>query len=157
MIRSLNGPTGTAIRFLGNNRPDTLTLRPGSIIEGRIRLGGGTDTLNVINGLNLASSFQGGPEIINTNGAPYAVSGRQVAVVDPTGFAMQDEVIIDLTDNVSNSVLAPLTQHAQVLVRDRRATPNLNFSVARARQLRCPPKQLYGTGQSIWLDPSTGW
>ena len=106
-IRSLNGPAGTAIQSFGT-RDDTLTLLPGSIIEGAINLGGGVDTLNVGNGLSLASTFTGGPEIVNANGAPFVQVGNQVVVLDPTLLAAQDEILSDLTSGIFNSIHARL-------------------------------------------------
>lgn len=66
--------------------------------------------LTVNNGQNIANTFSGFvPDVINTNGAPFAVSGNQIAVVDPTNLAAQDEVIVDLTSGISSSVLNRLS------------------------------------------------
>ena len=94
---------GTAIRFDGDSS-DTLTLLPGSNIQGTIDLGGGDDTLIVGNGLSIASTFTGGPEVIHAQGAPLAVSGNLVAVADPTVFALEDEVAADLTGAITNAI-----------------------------------------------------
>jgi outer membrane autotransporter protein len=85
------------------------------VIQGNLEMStNGTRTLNVGNGLSVALTFAEGtgidvdpagvPTTINTFGAPYAVSGNQVVVVDPTSLAMQDEVVTDLTNNISNAV-----------------------------------------------------
>ncbi len=97
----------------------TLTLLPGSNIQGLIDLGGGVNTLNVGNGLSIANTFVFGPRlggnpsanapvIGTTYGAPFAVNGNQIAVVDPTLEAFQDEVLIDLTNGIFEGVSARL-------------------------------------------------
>lgn len=102
------GPTGSAIDFQGTGN-DTLSLLPGSIIVGTISFGLGIDTLNVSPGLSIAKTFTGSlPEIINTNGSPFAVSGLQVAVVDPTLEALQDEILHDVTNSILGGVTARL-------------------------------------------------
>ncbi len=105
-----SGAAGDGI--LLNAPGGTLTLLPGSVIQGVIDIrSGGTvpTTLNVGNGLSIANSFEvdvnsGVPVIINSSGAPFAVSGAQVAVVDPTNLAMQDEVLTGLTGGIFSSL-----------------------------------------------------
>jgi len=60
----------------------------------------------VLNGLSIANTFDptGGPQIITTNGAPFAVSGNQVAVADPTNLSVQDEVLTGLTGGIFSTV-----------------------------------------------------
>lgn len=88
-----------AIQFFAGD--DTLTLLPGSEIDGAIDLGGGTNTLNVGNGLNLAATFIAAPPVIGTtNGAPFVINGNQVIVVDPTGFAASDIFLGDVTSSI---------------------------------------------------------
>ena len=89
-----------------NGGGDTqLTLLAGSNIQGRINLGGGVNTLNVGNGLSISNTFVGGAPVIGTtNGAPFAVSGNQVAVVDPTTLSTQDEALADLTGGIFSTV-----------------------------------------------------
>ncbi|MEP3275686.1 MAG: autotransporter domain-containing protein [Stappiaceae bacterium] len=93
---------GTAILFGVSN--NVLTLLPGSIIEGAITFAGGTDTLVVGNGLSINNTFDKEPEIINSNGAPFATSGDRVAVVDPTNLSTQDEQLADLTGGISSAL-----------------------------------------------------
>lgn len=106
-ILSTAGPGGTAIdfQFFGN---DTLKLSPGSIIVGGINLGAGSDKLIVENGLSIANTFDSPPEVIDTNGAPFAVNGNQVAVVDPTLEGLQDEILADLTNGIFGGITARL-------------------------------------------------
>ncbi len=106
-ILSNAGPGGIAIDFQGFGN-DGLTLLPGSVIVGAINLGAGTDKLEVGNGLSIAKTFDSTPEIIETNGAPFAVNGNQVAVVDPTLEAFQDEILTDLTNGIFGGVSARL-------------------------------------------------
>lgn len=97
-----------AIQFLGNE-DNVLTLLPGTVIAGGITFGGGTDTLEVGNGLSIAMTFDKQPEIFDANGAPFAVSGNRIAVVDPTMFSTQDEGLADLTGGISSTVLTRLS------------------------------------------------
>ena len=106
---TLIGGNGTAIRETG--AADTLlTLLAGSNIQGAINLGGGVNTLNVGNGLSISNTFVGAAPVIgNTFGAPFAVNGTQVAVLDPTSLSQHDEMLADLTSGIFNSVHARLT------------------------------------------------
>ena len=98
-----SGAAGDGILIQGAN--PNLTLLPGSNIQGIIDLSGaGTRTLSVGNGLSIANTFVTGPNVINSNGAPFAVNGLQVAVVDPTNLAVQDELLVDLTGGISGTV-----------------------------------------------------
>jgi uncharacterized protein with beta-barrel porin domain len=98
----------------------TLTLNAGSNIQGIIDLGGGLNTLNVGNGLSIANTFFSGPRggppipianvpiIGTTNGAPFAINGNKIAVVDPTGLAMEDEIVVDITNGIAHTVFGAL-------------------------------------------------
>lgn len=91
--------------FISGTVDTTLTLLPGSNLQGAIFLGGGTNTLNVGNGLSIANTFvTAAPVIGTTNGAPFAVSGTQVAVVDPTNLSMQDELLTGLAGGIFSTV-----------------------------------------------------
>ena len=106
------GGNGTAIEEFGAGGDTRLTLLPGSVIVGRIRLGGGINTLEVGKGLNLASTFEIGlPDfaddtflISGTGGAPFVVNGNQVIVVDPTGFAASEVWLDSLANSILNAV-----------------------------------------------------
>ena len=65
--------------------------------------------MQVANGLSIANTFTGSlPGTIETAGAPFAVSGLQVAVVDPTALAVADDIFFDLTNSVTGSVQSRL-------------------------------------------------
>jgi len=87
----------------------TLNLLAGSVIQGEIDfLQSATATLNIGPGLNTALTFTGLPGVIDSKGAPMVVQGSLVAVVDPTGFSAQDEMLTDLTRAIAGSVDARL-------------------------------------------------
>jgi len=92
-----------AIEFSGA-QDNILTLLPGTVLQGGLVFGGGMDTLNVGNGLSIAMTFDKQPEILQTYGAPFAASGNQVAVVDPTNLSVQDEVLTDTLGGIFSSV-----------------------------------------------------
>jgi outer membrane autotransporter protein len=95
--------TLTAFRFFETGA--TLNLLAGSAIQGSIQFAYDTSaTLNIGPGLNTALTFQGLPGTINTFGAPMVVQGPLLAVVDPTGFSAQDEMLTDLTRTIANAV-----------------------------------------------------
>jgi Autotransporter beta-domain len=109
---TITGTNGTAIDFSGVSigRPsssnDVLSFLPGSRVGGLIDLGV-NDTVN-FGGGSWHYTF-GGPNglagaIINTGGAPFVVSGNQVAVVDPTSFAMADKTVMDFTRAISGLI-----------------------------------------------------
>ena len=103
-----SGAAGDGIFIFGLN--PNLTLLPGSVIQGDLDLsGGGTRTLNVGNGLSVALTFITPPDVINTFGAPFVQLGNQVAVVDPTALSQQDEMLVDLTSGIFNSIHARLS------------------------------------------------
>lgn len=90
-----------------DNPEATLSLLPGSVIVGDVIMPTpGARTLAVGNGLNVLLNFCGcgAPEIVKTGGAPYVVVGNQVAVLDPTLIARQNEMLVDLTGAIANSV-----------------------------------------------------
>jgi hypothetical protein len=95
------GGGGLAIQFLGG--PDALTNVIGSRVIGAIDLAGVKDTINFVGGGNWLFTFNTlAAAAINTNGAPFVVSGNQVAVLDPTAFGMADRTLMDFTGAVSS-------------------------------------------------------
>jgi hypothetical protein len=109
------GSGGVAIDFRTSSA-DTLTFQPGSRIVGDIILGtaGVPDTVNIHTGRDVAwlltfgcSACGGGivstGSTVNvTGGAPYVISGNQIATLDPTAFAMQDRTLTDFTGAISS-------------------------------------------------------
>ncbi|MFY9839575.1 MAG: autotransporter domain-containing protein [Xanthobacteraceae bacterium] len=90
---------GIAIQIFGG--PATLTNILGSRVIGDITLAGATNAVNFVGG-NWLFTFQDAlaGTTINTNGAPFVVSGNQVAVLDPTSFALADRALTNFTGEV---------------------------------------------------------
>lgn len=105
LLRSIND---NAIEFdgIGNE----LVLLPGSVMIGGLEVDFPQNTLTVSPGLSLIYTFNGfAPGAINTFGAPVAVNGLQVAVVDTTALGQSDEMLADVTSGIFNSVHARLS------------------------------------------------
>jgi uncharacterized protein with beta-barrel porin domain len=81
-----------------------LDLRAGTAIQGNISFAGANGTLTIGNGLNTALTFFTTPAFLDTNGAPFAISGNTLAVVDTTGFTSQDEVVADFTGAIADAL-----------------------------------------------------
>jgi hypothetical protein len=93
------GTAGTAIELGG---PGTLTNVVGSRVVGAINLfGGGPNTVNFQGGNWLFTFNTLSGATINTNGAPFVVSGNQVAVLDPTAITLADRSLMFVTGGVS--------------------------------------------------------
>lgn len=99
------GTTGTAIDFGGSNH-DTLTFLPGTRVIGLVALGS-QDTVN-FRGTSYVFTFSGpnGPTgaTITAGGAPFIVSGNQVATVEPTAFGLADRAMMNFTGGISSVV-----------------------------------------------------
>ena len=93
------GGTGSFVLSGTNN---TLNLLAGSNLQGNLDLGAG-NFLNIGPGLNTAFAYTGTLNL-NTFGAPFVNSGGILAVIDPTGFSAQKEMLTDLTRVITNTV-----------------------------------------------------
>jgi uncharacterized protein with beta-barrel porin domain len=96
------GIIGDGVTDISSNGIATLTNFAGSRIIGAITLAGTTKVLNFVGGnfLYTLNSLTG--VAINTNGAPFAVNGNSVAVLDPTALALEDRSVMNFTGGVSS-------------------------------------------------------
>lgn len=115
---TITGRSGTAIKL--SNAADTLTLLPGSRINGVVDMGLGNDVVNVIGGapntrlstLSTVSlpTFINFTGVLNTsfsntsNANPAVAVGTTLATLDPTALAQADRTLTDFTGGVSSLV-----------------------------------------------------
>jgi len=81
-----------------------LTLLVGSVLIGRVDLGGGVNTLNVGKGLSMATTFDGAAPVIGSMSVPFVVVGDQVVTADTTSFANHATGFADLTGGIFSTV-----------------------------------------------------
>ncbi len=134
------GRIGTdSITFLGSGA--SLTVLPGSTIQGNISFqGGGTQTLEIGNGLSVDYTFSATPNRIMTNGAPFIFSGNRLATLDSTIFSTQDEQLADLTSGISSVLDSRL--YGLRLQRRETATRSRSFAAGASP----------AAAQAVWID-----
>ena len=100
---TISGALG-AVKFTGAG--NTLTLLAGSNVQGILDLAGdGGNSLVIGRRLNTALRFTAVPEVATeTNGMPYVAFGGILAVVDPTLFAAEDDMVADLSRSIGNAI-----------------------------------------------------
>jgi uncharacterized protein with beta-barrel porin domain len=96
------GFIGNGVTNVTGNGIATLTNFAGSRIVGSITLVGTTKVLNFVGGNFLYTLNSLAGVAINTNGAPFAVNGNSVAVLDPTALALEDRSVMNFTAGVSS-------------------------------------------------------
>ena len=120
---TIAGAGGTAIKL--SPAADTLTLLPGSKIIGAIDMGGGADTINIVNNaptLSRVSSFfrflsvntlniinftgviNANTVTVNTGGMPAVQTRDNVATLDPTAFGRADRALMNFAGGISSLV-----------------------------------------------------
>jgi hypothetical protein len=97
-----------SVYFDGSN--NTLTLLSGSNVRGMLAIAGtGGNTLVIGRRLSTALTYLGGEGVIlDTSGMPFVSSGGVLAVVDPTLFSAEGEILNDLTRSLADLVDARL-------------------------------------------------
>jgi uncharacterized protein with beta-barrel porin domain len=160
---TISNPGGTAIQFNGAGAT-TLTLLPGSFIVGAINLNAAaTNTINVGAGnLNMNFNTLAGATVTGT--VPFAISGNQIATIDPTPFGMTDRNLMDFSSGISSAIpttegqggsaaqAMSFSEHSDANSRVTDAfdsIPGLS-SYASQRPLLANASATYSNGWSIW-------
>jgi hypothetical protein len=126
----------------------TVYLLAGSAIYGDLELMESDNSFDIGNGLSARLVFQTEfPDHLNFNGMPHVsdADNMQLAAVDPTGFAMADEMLVDLTDLVFSAVSHHLADQSN----DKVALSS-TMSIA-------PASKHFATGTSVWGSIFGSW
>jgi len=96
--------SSSALDLQGTNQ--TVSLLRGSNLQGFVQTINDGLNLNVETGLNLALTlepFSAGFDNLGIE-APFVLVGQTIAVVDPTGLALQADVLADLSDTILDGI-----------------------------------------------------
>jgi hypothetical protein len=146
--------SGSSYSLLLEGTGNSVTLLAGSVLEGDIHLGSADNSFIFGNGLNSLLVFDDTgtlPGSIDTSGMPYVIdsANNQIAVVDPTGFAMADVML----DDLASSVLDSLSR--------RVPTPGeggeLSAAIGLGETVIAAGDRLNKLGASLWADSFGRW
>lgn len=98
---TIQAQQGAALDF--NGADPTLSLMMGSNLQGTVET---VDPLALVvqRGLNLGLTLESGSFGTLSIDAPFVQVGNTIAVIDPTGFAIQADVVADLSDTLLGSI-----------------------------------------------------
>lgn len=146
---------GNAVIFAMVDSDDTLTLNTGSILEGRIRLGTGRDTVNVARNMMLNYTFESAPEVVNTNGTPFALVGNRLVTVSPDALNKASRLLAsEMTGGIQNTLGNRLQDNRQARKENgmglvRSYAPTIAGTAAISDLMQAPATKRHVWGQAF--------
>jgi autotransporter-like protein len=142
-----------AIHMNGTN--SEIYLLAGSAVYGGLDLHDSSNhSFDIGNGLNAMLTFENYlPAHINTNGMPSVTdpTDLQLAVVDPTGFAMAEDLLVDISDQAFDAVRSRLRP------RQEEFAANIDPSPAIMPAADVYPTSIDGRGPAAWASVIGSW